>query len=98
MYRVIDGNDTGKTRKLLTKCANDTNALFVCAHPYRVPDKCKAYGIPIVKAIGYEDYAHQLVEEQFYNLHECHVYIDELEKFMRILVPYMTGYTLTNED
>ena len=68
MYRVIDGNDTGKTRKLLTECGKKTNALFVCAHPQRVPEKCKAYGIPLVKAIGYEDYAQQLIEDQFYNL------------------------------
>lgn len=97
MYRVIDGNDTGKTRKLLTECGKYPNALFVCAHPQRIPEKCKAYGIPIVKAIGYEDYAHELVEQQFYTLNERPVYIDELEKFTRVLIPYLAGYTLTNE-
>jgi len=97
MYRVIDGNDTGKTRKLLTECGKQPRALFVCAHPQRIPAKCSAYGIPTVKAIGYEDYIHELIEQQFYNLNECPVYIDELEKFTKVLIPYLAGYTLTNE-
>ena len=97
MYRVIDGNDTGKTRKLLTECGKHYNALFVCAHPQRVPAKCKAYGIPIVKAISYEDYLQHLIDTGFNDLHTRAVFIDELEKFVKVCIPYLQGYTLTNE-
>ena len=96
MYRVIDGNDTGKTRKLLTECGSD--GLFICAHPERVTDKCKAYGIPLVKAIGYDDFKYLLMEGELYNDNDDRpVYIDELEKFVNYCIPYLAGYTLTNE-
>lgn len=97
MYRVIDGNDTGKTRKLLTECGKHSNAVFVCAHPQRVPEKCKAYGIPIVKAISYEDYWRELIEDDIYNVEPYSVFIDELEKFVKACSPHLVGYTLTNE-
>ena len=61
MYKVIDGNDTGKTRKLLTECGAD--GIFVCAHPERVFDKCRAYGIQPVKAIGYNDFKYLLTKK-----------------------------------
>lgn len=96
MYRVIDGNDTGKTRKLLTECG--TKGIFVCAHPERVFDKCRAYNIPAVKAVGYDDFIYLLVEGQLYNKDDDRpIYIDELEKFVKCCVPYLAGYTLTNE-
>ena len=96
MYRVIDGNDTGKTRKLLTECG--TKGIFVCAHPERVDVKCRAYGIPLVKAIGYDDFKYLLIESDLYNDKDPRpIYIDELEKFVKHVVPYLAGYTLTNE-
>ena len=95
MYRVIDGNDTGKTKKLLTECG--TEGLFVCLHPERVPDKCRAYGIPVVRAIGYDEYLGMLKVDDFYNMEEENlpVYIDELERFVNYRIPYLAGYTLT---
>lgn len=96
MYRVIAGNDTGKTRKLLTECG--TQGLFVCMHPERVADKCKAYNIPIVNAISYEDYLGMLKVDDIYNVNDDRpVYIDELEKFINYRIPYLAGYTLTND-
>ena len=96
MYRVIAGNDTGKTKKLLTECG--AAGLFVCAHPERAADKCKAYGIPIVNAIGYEDLLNRIKIEDFYNDYdETPIYIDELEKFVNYAFPYLAGYTLTND-
>ena len=44
MFKVIDGPDTGKTRKLLKECV-DNKGVFICKHPERVPEKCFAYGI-----------------------------------------------------
>jgi len=96
MYRVIAGNDTGKTKKLLTECGAD--GIFVCAHPDRIYEKCRAYGIPPVKAIGYDDFKYLLIEGELYNENDDRpVYIDELEKFVNYCVPYLAGYTLTND-
>lgn len=94
MYRVIDGNDTGKTKKLLTECGNE--GLFVCAHPDRIMEKCKAYDIPVVNAIGYDDLIDRLKIEDIYDFNnETPIYIDELEKFINYAFPYLAGYTLT---
>lgn len=96
MYRVIAGNDTGKTRKLLTECG--TEGLFVCAHPERIANKCKAYNIPVVKAIDYEELINRIKVEDLYNMSdEEPIYIDELEKFVNYAFPYLAGYTLTND-
>lgn len=96
MYRVIAGNDTGKTKELLTECGAD--GIFVCAHPERINEKCRAYNIPEVKAIGYDDFKYLLIEGELYNDNDDRpVYIDELEKFVNYCVPYLAGYTLTND-
>ena len=92
MYRVIDGKDTGKTKKLLQECANN-NGLYVCRHPNGVKEKCLVYGIPVVEAIGYGDF---LLRDDW---RTRKVYIDELEYFVEEMVaPNFAGYTLSKED
>lgn len=92
MYRVIDGKDTGKTKKLLTECGKN-NGLYVCRHPFGVAEKCRAYGITEVTAVGYEDF---LQSDDWYTRK---IYIDELEEFVDEFVgPMFSGYTLSKED
>ena len=94
MYRIIDGNNTGKTRKLLLECA-EHNGVFVCSHPERVPERCAAYGIPVVQAIGYEDWM-DIVRIKGKCINNAKdVYIDEIGKFVKEFIPYLKGYTLT---
>lgn len=99
MYRVIDGNCTGKTKKLLIECGQDPNGLFVCAHPERVRSKCEAYNIPVVDAIGYNEWT-DIVRQNGNGMitKAYNIYIDELEKFTNCVIPYLKGYSLTNED
>lgn len=95
MYRIISGNNTGKTRKLLLECA-EHNGVFVCSHPERVPERCEAYGIPVVQAIGYDEWykvARMEPDKCIDNAKD--VYIDEIGKFVREFIPYLKGYTLT---
>lgn len=94
MYRIIDGNNTGKTRKLLLECA-EHNGVFVCSHPERVPERCAAYGIPLVDAIGYEDWMSIARIEGKCIDNSKDVYIDEIGKFVKEFIPYLKGYTLT---
>ena len=82
MVKIIDEADSGKTRKLLTACSEDEKALFVCAHPYRVAEKCKAYGINPVNSMGYEDFIAAKTNKDPY-LNDKHIYIDELLKFVQ---------------
>ena len=90
MFKIIDERDSGKTRKLLTECA-DNNGLYVCKHPYRVADKCFAYGLPKVEAIGYDEYEKILTTKR-------PVYIDELECFIVKVFPQIKGYCMSKED
>ena len=91
MFRVIDGPDTGKTKKLLAECAKN-KGLFVCAHPERVYDKCKAYGIDLVAACTYEQYIYD------FNYGDWDTYIDEVDKFLRVVGKgQIKGYSMTLE-
>lgn len=95
MYRVIDGRDTGKTRKLLEECAYN-HGVYVCKHPERVRDKCIAYNIKfedITGVYGYLDYLKNASDIKH------RVYIDELEWFAWYCTNgFIEGYALTNED
>ena len=93
MVKFIDSRDSGKTRKLLSSCCEDPKALFVCAHPYRVLDKCRAYGIPCVEAIGYDEYIKAL-EKKDSILDNRNIYIDEIEKFV-CTFSKLHGYSLS---
>lgn len=96
MYRVIDGNNTGKTFRLLQECGRN-NGLYVCEHPERAGEKCAAYGLPIVRAIGFDDWERIARDETGAIDLSMDIYIDELEKFVKFFIPYLKGYTLTNE-
>lgn len=93
MVKFIDARDSGKTRKLLSSCCEDPKALFVCAHPQRVGDKCRAYGIPYVEAIGYDDYINAVKDKSSY-LEGRHIYIDEIERFVNCFSK-IDGYSLS---
>lgn len=95
MYKVIDANDTGKTRKLLEHCGG--KGIFVCAHPERIKEKCAAYGVRTPQAIGYNDFKNMIIENEVFNNKDTVIYIDELEKFVSCCVPYLAGYTLTKD-
>jgi len=96
MYRVIAGNNTGKTYQLLKECG-EHNGLYVCEHPERAGEKCAAYGLPIVRAIGFRDWE-QIARDHTGAIDvSMDVYIDELEKFVKYFIPFLKGYTLTNE-
>ena len=93
MVKFIDSRDSGKTRKLLSSCCEDPKALFVCAHPYRVADKCRAYGIPCIEAIGYEEYINA-VKNNDPILGNRDIYIDEIERFVSMFCK-LQGYSLS---
>lgn len=93
MYRVIRSRDAGKTKELLKECANN-NGLFVCRHPNSIQDKCMAYGIPFVKAIGFEDLRNLSDIEKSEN----RIYIDELELFVQQEFPSLQGYVISVDD
>lgn len=96
MYRIIDRNNTGKTRKLLEECSRK-NGVFVCANPSRVLEKCNAYGIEPVEAISYDEwYKVARIEDKLIE-NSKDVYIDEIGKFVREFIPYLKGYTLTTD-
>ena len=102
MFRVVDSVDTGKTRKLLEECAKN-HGVFVCKHPERIEEKCKAYGIDVSNIgviTGYNEYKATLVgvsstDESLVSK----VYIDDLEDFIDFIVnDKLSGYSLTIED
>jgi len=89
MLRIIDGRDTGKTKKLLKHIA-ETGGILLCRHPYNIPYKCDAYGLPRIRAYYYTDNITDI---------KGPVYIDELEAYVAATMgETFVGYTLSNED
>ena len=74
MIAIIDKVDSGKTRKLLNACSQ-ADGLFICAHPERVLDKCKAYGIKPVRSASFSQ-AVDLIKER----KDDKFYIDDVDK------------------
>ena len=74
---IIDKVDSGKTRKLLNACAQ-ADGLFICAHPERVLDKCKAYGIKPVRSASFSQIV-DLIEK------DDKFYIDDVDKLINFL-------------
>ena len=77
MLAIIDKVDSGKTRRLLRMCSL-TDGLFICAHPERVLDKCKAYDIKPVRSASFSQVV-DLVEKD----DKC--YIDDVDKLINFL-------------
>ena len=76
---IIDKVDSGKTRKLLDACSQ-ADGLFICAHPERVLDKCKAYGIKPVRSASFSQ-AVDLIKEG----KDDKFYIDDVDKLINFL-------------
>ena len=93
MVKIIDTRDSGKTRKLLTAAGEDGNALVVCAHPHRVTDKCNAYKIPVVEAIGFDEFIKAYISKDA-RIEGKNIYIDEIEEFVSTFVK-LGGYSLS---
>ena len=74
---IIDSVDSGKTRKLLNACSQ-ADGLFICAHPERVLDKCKAYDIKPVRSASFSQVI-DLIEK------EDKFYIDDVDKLINFL-------------
>lgn len=72
---IIDGNSTGKTRKMLEE-AKKSGAVVVCKHPLHMQSKANSYGIYGLKFIGYEEMNMDTLEED-------KVAIDELGEFFK---------------
>ena len=77
MIAIIDKVDSGKTRKLLNACSQ-VDGLFICAHPERVLDKCKAYDIKPVRSASFSQVV-DLVEK------DDKFYIDDVDKLINFL-------------
>ena len=77
MLAIIDKVDSGKTRKLLNACSQ-VDGLFICAHPERVLDKCKAYNIKPVRSVSFSQVV-DLIEK------DDKFYIDDVDKLINFL-------------
>ena len=89
MLAIIDKVDSGKTRKLLNACSQ-VDDLFICAHPERVLDKCKAYNIKPVRSASFSQAVDLIKEEK-----EDKFYIDDVDKLVKFLD---TTYTKEEAD
>ena len=87
MIAIIDNVDSGKTRKLLRMCSL-TDGLFICAHPERVLDKCKAYDIKPVRSASFSQIPDITDKEDS-------IYIDDIDKLVKFLD---TTYTKEEAD
>ena len=76
---IIDSVDSGKTRKLLNACSQ-ADGLFICAHPERVLDKCKAYDIKPVRSASFSQAVDLIREEK-----DDKFYIDDVDKLINFL-------------
>ena len=79
MIAIIDKVDSGKTRKLLNACSQ-ADGLFICAHPERVLDKCKAYDIKPVRSASFSQAVDLIKEEK-----DDKFYIDDVDKLINFL-------------
>ena len=84
---IIDSVDSGKTRKLLNACSQ-ADGLFICAHPERVLDKCKAYDIKPVRSASFSQIPDITDKEDS-------IYIDDIDKLVKFLD---TTYTKEEAD
>ena len=92
MYKIIDNNSCGKTKKLLTVASND-NGIVVCENPRAMEVKAKAYGIHNLKIISYYDCLHDNYDEN------KPLYIDEIDTFINeVTNGKLAGYTINKEE
>ena len=95
MHKIIEGNGTGKTRRLM-EIAKAEEAIFVCFNPYGMKQKAESYGIIGLTFVTYEDF---LYHNNDYRGKKF--VIDELEDFVnntaKGIAGEFVGYTLTKE-
>lgn len=93
MITFIDNVDTGKTKKLMMECSK-TNDILVCKRPDRMLEKCRAYGINLIRVSGFEE-VHQLVESgiKFY-IDDLDRYLDLFPNELDLIWPYLLGFSL----
>lgn len=89
MNRIIDGRGTGKTKELM-EVAKANHGIILCANPYAMESKAKAYGITGISFFSYDTILNPDSRVP--------VYIDEIENYMKCRLPNLSGYTLSNED
>ena len=93
MIRIIDGQSTGKTGRLML-LAKEHNALFVCDNPDAMRVKAEAYGITGIQFVSYYDYL-----KSNYDTNKENVVIDELETLLKYMLDgHLIGYTLSDND
>ena len=91
MYQIIDGNGSGKTKKLML-LAQEHNGVFVCANPHAMREKARAYGLTGFDIISYNDFF------DIRNYYEKPCFIDEIGKCLMAWDNNVAGYSLTLED
>ena len=93
MFKIIDGQGTGKTKKLM-EYAKSNSAIFVCANAIGMEQKAHAYGIEGIKFMSYKEFFTTFDPD-------IHDYVrDEIDNFVSEISqgPSFIGYTLTNEN
>jgi hypothetical protein len=96
MFKVINSQSTGKTRKLLAY-AKEHSCIVVCAMPNRMRDKAIQYGLGYVECISYEDFLSQYKSDEL--LHHRYV-VDELDRLTAMMFQgeaIFDGYCLTTD-
>lgn len=108
MKRIIAGNSTGKTKKLMQECLCN-GGIFVCQNAIHMREKANAYGLYGLTIMSYDDVIADIKEHTLpltgYTVHgfrspgDAPIYIDEIEAFVHfICLNKFCGYTLTNEE
>lgn len=88
---IIDGNCTGKTRKMLEEAKNN-GTIVVCKHPLHMQNKANNYGIYGLNFISYEEF---LKSEH----HGEKIAIDEIGDFMMSCFgAKLNSFTMTVDD
>lgn len=87
MVKIIDGNGTGKTKKLM-EIASDSNGVFVCRDVIEYTEKAGAYGITGLEIISYNDYFNRRFSQ------EKPVFINKIDNYL-MYVGEVAGFSLT---
>jgi hypothetical protein len=87
MIKIIDGNGTGKTRRLM-EAAAAADGVFVCSDAQRYREKSRAYGISNLEIVSYTDF--------FINNYspEKAVFINKIDKYLAA-TGEVAGFSLT---
>lgn len=92
---IVDGNSTGKTKKLLF-FAKENNAIVVCKNPSGMRRKAEAYGVFGLEFYSYSD-MYNLLDEGFTQ----NYVIDEVADFINLYFSgsgQLVGFTQTKEE